>query len=715
MLIDQLIKFIYYSLFFITPLAMSSATSELFEFNKMLFIYLIATLVGVLWLIKMVLRKRIIFKRTFLDIPILIFFAFQVISTLFSIDIHTSVFGYYGRFNGGLLSIIAYLVLFYGFVSNFDTDQKKIKAIENLLKVSLFSSLFVILWGLPGKLGHDMSCLLFTGQFDNSCWTDQFRPAERMFSTLGQPNWLGSYLSINFFIALFFLFKRKNDEETSSLTSKFLFFVYLFLNFASILFTRSRSALGATLFGISCFIIYFIVSNWKKKSFTNVKTFLIVILLVTSTITSFKTGVQKIDKYLDLSYYLKLVTIQKQKAALPVIKSSPTLGEDVTDSLNIRKIVWEGALKLGKMYPVSGTGVETFAYSYYFVRPISHNLTSEWDFLYNKAHNEFLNYLATTGLGGLLSYLLMILTVLFIGLRKLKNSLFFCLILSYISILITNFFGFGTTTVNLYFYIIPGIMILLDSVEAKADDAKKNNLSRIQLIEITLIVVAGVTGIIYLTLYYIADTKYAAASNYIKASEFQTASSTLQEALKLHYEHVYEDKLSTSVANLAFIASSQKEPDISKRLIAIADYYNKKSIKASPKNILYWKTAAKNEFIFFQITSDKKYILDAIDTLRYSRTLSPTDPKLPYSLAVFYSLLYDEEKLPTEKIGYQKLSLEAIDDSISLKPNFRDAYLLKGQLLKKYGSREDAANALKFVLEKINPNDDDVKKEMEGL
>ena len=56
-------------------------------------------------------------------------------------------------------------------------------------------------------------------------------------------------------------------------------------------------------------------------------------------------------------------------------------------------------------YPLFGTGVETFAYSYGFVRPIAHNLTSEWDYVYNKAHNEYFNYLALTGFLGLGAYL----------------------------------------------------------------------------------------------------------------------------------------------------------------------------------------------------------------------------------------------------------------------------------------------------------------------
>ena len=32
------------------------------------------------------------------------------------------------------------------------------------------------------KYGYDLSCFIFTGQFNNSCWTDQFRPSERIFS-----------------------------------------------------------------------------------------------------------------------------------------------------------------------------------------------------------------------------------------------------------------------------------------------------------------------------------------------------------------------------------------------------------------------------------------------------------------------------------------------------------------------------------------------------
>jgi len=134
------------------------------------------------------------------------------------------------------LSIITYLILFYGFVSNF-SGKKDEKFFLLLLKTSLISSIMVILWGLPAKFGYDLSCLVFTGQWNNSCWTEQFKPKERMFSTLGQPNWLGAYLVINFFIGLYFFLNQKSTSKS------YFWFFYLILNFTSVLFTRSRSAL----------------------------------------------------------------------------------------------------------------------------------------------------------------------------------------------------------------------------------------------------------------------------------------------------------------------------------------------------------------------------------------------------------------------------------------------------------------------------------------
>src|SRR3989338_10670201 len=380
--VDKIIRVLFYILFFFTPLIMAPFTSELFEFNKMMFIYVITVLILFLWLLKIILLKKITVGKNVLFFAFLFFLLTQIASYFFSIDRHTSFFGYYGRFNGGLLSMTAYITLAFIFAQTFDK-----KSILRLLTVSLVSSLMVMLWGIPGKFGKDLTCFLFVGQFKNSCWTDQFRPHERMFSTLGQPNWLGAYLAIHFFIGLYFYLRSKNK----------LPLLYLFATFSSILFTRSRSSLMAVVIGVAAWVFFF--QSMRKKVLILVGTLFISILL-------FKTGSPAVDRFMNPQNYFSF--LQKTEKAKTADKNQKVKGKEdlsvdtgVTTSSDIRKIVWQGALELGKKYPMFGTGVETFAYSYYFERPKEHNMTSEWDYLYNKAHNEYLNFLATTGFIGL--------------------------------------------------------------------------------------------------------------------------------------------------------------------------------------------------------------------------------------------------------------------------------------------------------------------------
>jgi len=717
--LNKALEFCYYSLFIFTPLIMTSITSELFEFNKMLFIYLITTLTLFFWLVKMVVANKIIIKKTFFDIPILIFFLSQLLSTLFSVDRHTSIFGYYGRFNGGLLSTVSYIILYYAFVSNYQDFSENF--LSRLLKTIVSGSLIVILWGLPGRFGYDFSCFVFAGQLNNNCWTNQFRPAERLFSTLGQPNWLGAYLAVCFFIGIYFFFKTKDTKYWILNT------IYLLLNFITLLFTRSRSSLMATGVGFLLFIFLALLISSK-----NIKKILTLGLLMFFSIVIFKTGIPQVDKFFDWrSLKKEIKTVSQTETKQPV----QTINSDITESGDIRRIVWKGALELGKQYPIFGTGVETFAYAYYFVRPKDHNLTSEWDYLYNKAHNEYLNYLATTGFIGLISYLIMIGTVLYFLISNIKDQrsktqskdqklLYISLLGAYLSILITNFFGFSITVVNLFFYLIPAVFVIEVQNQSLATDQQlliNNNqlkITKLSNIQKTFIFILLASSFYFLTSiyrYWLADINYTKGDTYSKLGQYQEAANFINKALSYKYEHVYQDKLSSVLANLAFISAYQKQTDLAKKLVYLSKFYNEKSLQASPKNVLYWKTKAKNYYFYYQISQNIEDVKKGIDALKESRSLAPTDPKIPYSLAIFYSLLYDEAKSLTEKNHDQTLSIKEINNAIDLKSNDRGYYLLKGQLHKKFSNREEARETFQFILDKFNPQDEEVKKEINSL
>lgn len=263
---------------------------------------------------------------------------------------------------------------------------------------------------------------------------------------------------------------------------------------------------------------------------------------------------------------------------------------------------------------------------------------------------------------------------------------------------------------------IPGFIIILKSKENFVVETPENyRLTVNQWILSSVVFIVAVLLFIYLARYYLADYYYAKGDNYSKIGDYQKSAQALESAYNLRYEHVYEDKLSYVLANIAFIASYQKQTDLAKRMVLTADALNKKSLTASPKNVLYWKTRAKNFYLFYQINLDKKDLISGIQALGEAEKLAPTDPKIPYSLAIFYSLLEDDTKNQSEKSQYEAFYLSEINKAIDLKPDYRDGYFLKGQLLKKIGQREEAKKVFQFILDKFNSNDQDVKKELTTL
>lgn len=697
------------------PFVVLPVNSELFEFNKMLFIYIITSLIVCLWVLRCLQENTLIIKKTPFDVPLILFLGSQIMSTLFSIDQHTSFFGYYGRFNGGLLSTMVYIVLYYGFVTHITENIQAV--IRTIFKISIVSSLFVVLWGLPGRFNHDLSCLLFTSKFDNTCWTAQFRPAERMFSTLGQPNWLGAYLSITFFISFFTLF--------SSVTKKarMLSFAGILFSYIGILLSRSRSSLASLIPGVVVFGIFYLFLTIKKHHWLSplrrktAASTIGALLLVTFIC---QTGIPQLDTFLSLSFLNRNDSKTALSTTPPPVKPSLVYVGGVTESLDIRKIVWEGALELGIQYPLFGTGVETFGYAYYSVRPQSHNMTSEWDYLYNKAHNEYLNLLATTGWIGLGAFLTVLAWIIIFLIRKLWSnrsdiqSVIFYLSLFGIacSIIITNFFGFSITVINVYWYLLIAWLAIYNESSVKKIEKSNQNVG-FSKIGIVMVLVLWLLNSIYA--YWLADYKYAQSDNALKSSNSGVAVNLLQEALTLREEHVYQDKLSYALAQYAFAVSYQKEKDKAQQLIEVAEKLNLQSIKSSTQNVLYWKTRVKNQFIFYQMSLDKKYLFTGLSALEEATKLAPTDPKIPYFSATYYSLLYDDEKNSTQKRIYLENSMKSIETALKLKSDYGDAYYLKVQLLRKYGRKSEAKQLLEWYIPRYAPMNEDIKKELREL
>ena len=439
----KIIHILFYLLFILVPLIFLPSTSELFEFNKIIVTYILTTLIVSVWAIRCIVEKKFIFRRTILDIPLLIFLASSILSLLGSIDMHTSWFGYYSRWNGGLLSLISYSLLYWAFVSNMDR-----KSALRTTHYALLTSIAVAIYAALEHFGYSISCLLTTGSFNVACWVQDVQ--NRVFATLGQPNWLAAYLVALIFIPLVQLtsrsplFDKERGNKGVSYWTNIGFFILLF---STLLFTKSRSGLLA--FAVSSAVFWLPQLKKHFKPFLILNSLLLILVLIVP------------NPLRDL--------VLKTKDQRPTANQGTSLETGGTESGSIRKIVWTGATRIWTSSIknlIIGTGPETFAMAYYQYRPIEHNQTSEWELLYNKAHNEFLNYLATTGLLGFTSYLILLISMAWVFIKNSPNTAYrtlnIALLAGWLTISVTNFWGFSVVIMQLFLFLFPAIVITLE-------------------------------------------------------------------------------------------------------------------------------------------------------------------------------------------------------------------------------------------------------------
>ena len=716
----RIMTFAFYLLFFFTPLAWAPINYELFEYNKMIIVYLLTIIIGGVWAFRMVREQKLLIKRTPLDIPLLLFLGANILSTIFSIDPHTSWWGYYSRSNGGLLSLVSYLLLYFALVSNFDFKQAL-----KFLKAAFLGGLLVSLWAIPEHFGASPSCALLTGHFNANCWVQDVQA--RVFATLGQPNWLAAYLEMLIFPAIYFFLTSKTMRQ------KALYFILIAFFYLAFTFTYSRGAMLGLLGGLGVFGVLMSSSSLTggsrfpiRSGTTILGVFLLINLLFGSALTDFKL----------LS---KFAPPPRPPLQLPGGGTTSTPGvtqleNGGTESGQIRLIVWKGAIEIFKHYPLFGSGVETFAYSYYNFRPVAHNLVSEWDFLYNKAHNEFLNYLATTGAVGFLSYLGIILIFIYWSVKKVfqkklnSNSLILIasILASYISYLIQNFFGFSVVIIALFFYILPGFSFLAaDSIyELKIS---KKLLFLQKFINATVYRRAGykkivLGGIFVITIYlgisvvrlWSADTLFAKGNNYSDAGNPGRAYNELLDAVSLNPgEPFYRSELGFAATSAAVSLSTENSTEsaaLSAKLKNLGLSQTYLALKISPRNVSFWRTAVRT---FYELSSiDPDYSQKTIDVLNNTIKLAPTDPKLYYNKALILAQMerYDE-------------ATSTLQNAIKLKPNYRDAHFSLGvfyQTLAKKDKDNQAMWKQKALEEenlvlKLIPNDPDALKMIQEI
>jgi O-antigen ligase/Flp pilus assembly protein TadD len=631
----------------------------------------------------MIHERRLILPKTFFFYPLLIFIASQIISTILSINPHTSLYGYYSRFNGGLFSLLSYGVIALATIANFTKKDAK-----TIITTILIAGILGALYAFPEHFGASPSCAIISGKFSADCWVQDVQT--RVFGTFGQPNWLAAYIITIIFIPLAKIFEIRNKKY--EIRSYLLFLISYLLLFLVLLFTKSRS--GMLGFGIG--LTVFSILSYKN----NVKILLASYFLLLTSFLIFGRGLSgTTDKIFTL---ISPPSANYQPSPTP---STPvnSLELNITPSSDIRRIVWKGALELAKTYPLFGSGVETFAYSYYNVRPVEHNLVSEWDFLYNKAHNEFLNFAATTGFVGLGTYLIFLGSFTLWSIKKIKevgrkkqeagkaDPILTSLLSGFIALSVSNFFGFSTVPVQILLFLFPALAHLLISPKETSPAPSHSKNGSLTTAFIFLTSIAILVLLYRISVGYQADRIFVTGKSAKENKKYPQAVEQLQKAIKLvPAQPLYTDELSITASEVAANLSQGGKTAEASEAAQIAVGLSNKTLTLNPVHLNFHKTRAR---MFVNLAKvDPGYAIEAAASLDQAIRLAPTDAKLWFNRALL-----------TKQLGFLEESLNIFKQAISLKPNYEAAHLEYAKALEAADKPKEAANIYQTILTTINP------------
>lgn len=435
-ILNRLTFFSLAAILFFVPLYFNAfgETKSIFELGKDSFFKIVLSLGWILFLIKQILNDKYFdfkkYKSIFYFIILLVFsFSISVLLALHPLE---SFWGNYHRFQG-FTTLIFYLLFFLLLIFQI----KNFEVLKKFILVSLVGSFFVCLYGLLQYVDIDFKK-----------WTQPAYLTQRIFSSVGQPNFLGHYLIMIIPFNLFFLFyfwKKKKEK---------LFIIFSFLLFfqlACLILTYSRAAwLGFGGF-LSAFIFLFLFfNNQKRKAFI----FLSIILLTSLFLIfiSLKSFYQPYEAR-KLNFFSRVQSIVDLKNSSNRMRLHDwNVGIEILKKSDFKRILFGyGPDDLHDLFASRyQSGVMAF---------------ERIDTISDRSHNLFLDNLLQFGIIGFSSLILFIGYIIFKALifLKIKNKdaefwLVLILLADLFGYFINNLLSFSAIATSLYLYFILAIL-----------------------------------------------------------------------------------------------------------------------------------------------------------------------------------------------------------------------------------------------------------------
>jgi len=510
-------------LVFFLPLVLDFRLADTFDLAKVTFFRTVVIALGLFWLIKILKSGEVRLTYSPLNLPAVCFVLVGALATIFSINPRLSFWGLYKYYCWGFSSLVGYILIYFVASNNFPKE-----GVKKLFFFAVLAGGIVAFYGICQYKGVEMFSRMPRD------------PGGRIWSTLGNPNYLGAFLIMVFPLGLGTLLLSKSRLWRLVLAGVLGSF------FICLLITLSRAAWLGFGGSLLLFVVVFRRSI-SKKSLRLSGLILLFLLLMVPLIFSF---MEKGRTQEGLKVFSRITSI--------VNLADPGILARVSS--------WESSLKMVQKHPLLGTGLDTYYLVFPSYRQLSYLHSSGKDITAGYAHNEFLQALTTTGVLGLVAYLWFWFAFFYVGWKKYCSSsrqeekiILASILASGLALLIQNQFSFSVLTTSTYFWLLAGILVG-GTGEPKTKVSKINPSLRLR----SILLMVAVAGSLFLTIEaivpYRADLIYEDGLCYLKAKNQKMAVKRIEEAISLNpYVERYNIEIGGIYKELALSSENQKD------------------------------------------------------------------------------------------------------------------------------------------------------------
>ena len=541
--------------------------------------------------------KEFRFRKTILDIPILIFMLIGILSAIFSADAVSSVLGYYGKFSDGLIGFLGLGILYFLITNNViakpensvaidkKTDEKKdeknakkTKIYSPLISLSslirtLFASVFIVviatyfsIFGIWQIMSNKLSALNSAFALPDVMLFTTFNP------TAGSIQGLAMFLSVALVLLVGLITtKTEKKEKKNALSTNILLLAILGL----LIIINFALAWIVLFLSLSVFLIF---SLWKRI---------------------FKEDVNK----LLLPIFLIIIAALFMFTQIPSQIINYDLPQEQTLDKQTSLQIAVGTLSDSAKNAVIGSGIGTFHYDFSKFKPQEFNQTNLWQIRFDRSGSHILEILAVMGILGLLSYislvgLFLIMSWLFIqaktaatGSKEILNNPSIALLLCFLALLFSQFVYYQNTSLAFLFWLTLGLSVVSWQKPVKEKKYSFKDFPEMSLI-FSVILIA--LSLIILGMYFFSAKFYLADYYFDKSLSAQ--GQEIQNLEKAGEYNPYRAQYKIVLAR-TYLKNAEKElsqgadgQSILSKYIQPAINASKKATEISPNRVVAWET-----------------------------------------------------------------------------------------------------------------------------